>query len=159
MPTTSIYGLIDANGNGNTIAIPETATSYLYPDHAPLAWSKGQFFLKLDVPPVAIPGYGSGYESGYQSGTGSESIIFSVELSTDGTAWYPASIRNLSEIYDGATSNPMAAGNIQVQSMTVDADAQEIPIGVDWPAPYIRLVVTSSFVSDCALSGKFVTSG
>ena len=142
--TQGVYGMIDGDGAGGQIDLAAGATTYLYHDVSPIAWETARLEVTQTAP------YG---------GAAPGELTYSVEVSRDNSTWSEMTIRNLLEVYDGVTANPMAADTIQVAAITVDGAAQAVPIGLREPAPYTRLKITNGGATDAVVEVHMYTTG
>ncbi len=142
--TQSVYGMVDAAGDGGLISVAPGDAALLYPDVNPLAWATARIAIR------ATAAYGAPAPG---------NLRFSVQKTHDQDVWYDVTIRNIAEVYDGVTPNPMASDTIQVAAVVASGETQEIAIGLREPAPYMRLRVANEGATAVEVECHLYTTG
>jgi hypothetical protein len=148
----------------SAVTIPADSADYAYqirPIEAALpSFTKLLITLELDV---AEQGYtynygylgasGYGYSYGYTPAT--MSVYFFLQVSRDGTNWHNTSIHDLLDVALPAETPQQAAGhnrNIQVGSIQLVADTNDVAIGWTGSYSFVRLVARNTGSQPATLS-------
>ena len=141
------------------VTIPADGVDYPFqirPTEACLpSFTKLLITLQLDVAETGYTynyGYG-GYSYGYTPAT--MSVYFFLQVSRDAVEWHNTSIHDLLDVALPAETPQQAAGhnrNIQVGSIQLVADADDVAIGLTGSYSYVRLVARNTGSQPATLS-------
>jgi len=147
----------------SAVTIPADSVDYPYqirPTEACLpSFTKLLITLQLDVAETGYTynygygAYGYGYSYGYTPAT--MSCFFFLQVSRDAIEWHNITIHDLLDVALPAETAPEAAGhnrNIQVGSIQLVADTDDVAIGMTGSYSYVRLVARNTGSQQATLS-------